>query len=93
MKLTLRKIQIKDIENMVDYFVLADIEFLNEMGANKSKLPQGAEWIKKLEFQLKKSCKTKEIYYFTWLLNRQEIGHSNINNIDFGKLATIHLHL
>ncbi|MBC2845427.1 GNAT family N-acetyltransferase [Winogradskyella flava] len=93
MKLNVREIQENDIEKIVNYFVNADAEFLKGMGADKSKLPKRENWIKKLESELKKPYKTKEFYYIIWLLDNQEIGHSNINNIEFGKSATMHLHL
>lgn len=93
MKLSIREIQTNDIEKIVNYFVNADSEFLKGMGADKSKLPKKDHWIKKLESELKKPYKSKEFYYIIWLLDDQEIGHSNINNIEFGKSATMHLHL
>lgn len=93
MTLTVREIQLNDIEKIVDYFILADEKFLHGMGADKSKLPDKREWIKTLESELKKSYTNKEFYYIIWLLDNQEVGHSNINNIEFGKSATMHLHL
>jgi ribosomal-protein-alanine N-acetyltransferase len=93
MKLTVREIQVNEIEKIVDYFVNADIEFLKGMGADKSKLPKKKEWIEKLESEFKKSYAKKEFYYIIWLSDNQAIGHSNINNIEFGKSATMHLHL
>tara|TARA_B110000093_G_C12781413_1_gene330681 strand:+ start:81 stop:638 length:558 start_codon:yes stop_codon:yes gene_type:complete len=93
MKLTVREIQAKEIEKIVDYFVNADTEFLKGMGADKSKLPKKKEWIEKLESEFKKSYAEKEFYYIIWLFDNQAIGHSNINNIEFGKSATMHLHL
>jgi len=93
MKLNVREIQENDIEKIVNYFINADNEFLKGMGADKSKLPKRESWIKKLESELKKSYKNKNNYYIIWLLDGQEIGHSNINNIEFGKSAKMHLHL
>jgi RimJ/RimL family protein N-acetyltransferase len=63
------------------------------MGANRSKLPERVQWIKKLQIELNKTHTEKEFYYIIWLLNDETIGHSNINNIEFGKSATMHLHL
>ena len=93
MKLTVREIHTNDIEKIVNYFINADTEFLKEMGADKSKLPKKKEWIEKLESEFNKTYANKEFYYIIWLLDNQAIGHSNINNIEFGKSATMHLHL
>jgi len=93
MQLTVREIQANDIEKIVDYFVNADTEFLKGMGADKRKLPKKEDWIKKLQSGFQKSNSGKDFYYIIWLIDNQAIGHSNINNIEFGKSAKMHLHL
>jgi len=93
MKLTVREMQLNDIEKIVEYFVLSSAEFLKGMGVNKSKLLDRGEWVQKLEFEFQKSYATKKIYYIIWFLDNLAIGHSNINDIEFGKSATMHLHL
>lgn len=93
MKLTVRELKLSDIEKIVDYFVKADKDFLIKMGADKSKLPKREEWIKKLEFEYNKPYKKKDFYYIIWLIDNKPVGHSNINKIEFGKDATMHLHL
>lgn len=93
MKLAVREMEVNDIEKIVDYFVLADTEFLIGMGADKSKLPDREKWIEKLKSEFQKTYTCKEFYYIIWLLDNQAIGHSNINNIEFGKSAKMHLHL
>jgi RimJ/RimL family protein N-acetyltransferase len=93
MQLNVREIERNDIEKIVDYFVNADAEFLKEMGADKSRLPKREEWIEKLESEFKKIPKEKEFYYIIWLIDEEPIGHSNINKIEFGNIATMHLHL
>jgi RimJ/RimL family protein N-acetyltransferase len=93
MQLNVREIERSDIEKIVDYFVNADAKFLKEMGADKSKLPKRGEWIEKLESELRKTHQEKEFYYIVWLIDGEPIGHSNINKIEFGNMATMHLHL
>lgn len=93
MQLTVREIESTDIEKVVDYFINADSQFLQGMGADKSKFPSREEWIEKQESELKKTLKEKEYYYIIWLIDDQPVGHSNINKIEFGHVATMHLHL
>ncbi|MFK7810924.1 MAG: hypothetical protein AB8B59_00425, partial [Maribacter sp.] len=76
MKLTVREMELDDIEKIVDYFFLADTEFIKRMGADQSKLPDRGEWINKLESELQKPYINKEIYYIIWLLDNQAVGHS-----------------
>ncbi|NAS29785.1 GNAT family N-acetyltransferase [Flavobacteriaceae bacterium R38] len=93
MKLSTREMSESDIKKIVDYFVDADIEYLKGMGADKSKLPDREKWIEKLHLEFQKSYKEKKFYYIIWLVDNQAVGHSNINNINFGESATMHLHL
>ena len=93
MKLSVRDMKREEIDLMVDYFLDADAEFLMSMGAVKKKLPNRADWIKKLNEGFEKSNTEKEFYFIIWLKDDQPIGHSNNNNIGFGKSATMHLHL
>ena len=93
MNLSVREMKKSDIQFVVDYFINADSEFLKAMGADKSKLPNRTEWIKKLNREFEKRNEQKEFYNIIWLIDSQPVGHSNINNIDFGETATMHLHL
>lgn len=93
MKLSTREMQIGDIPQIVDYFVNADAEFLKGMGADKSKFPERMNWINTLLKEYEKPHREREFYYIIWLIDGKPSGHSNINKIDFGKTATMHLHL
>ena len=93
MKLTVRPWKQDDIEHIVDYFLNGDIAFLRGMGAAKQKLPKREDWIQKLELEFNKTNLEKGYYYIIWILDNNPAGHSNINNIQFGKSATMHLHM
>ena len=41
----------EDIDPVVDYFLDADAKFLEGMGAEKSKLPNRSDWVKKLNLE------------------------------------------
>jgi len=93
MNLSVREMEKSEIELIVDYFFNADSEFLKGMGADIKKLPNREEWTKKLNSDYEKPYDQKEFYYIIWLINGEPTGHSNINNIDFGQSAKMHLHL
>ena len=93
MKLSVRELKRHEIGMIVDYFINAEDSFLKGMGANKNKLPTREEWVEKLESDFTKSYIEKDFYYIIWLQNGQAVGHSNINHIEFGNTATMHLHL
>lgn len=93
MMLTVREMTPKDISLVVDYFTNATPEYIHGMGAVKSKLPSRKEWIKLLENQLTKAYDKKEFYYIIWLIDNEPVGHSNINQITYNEVATMHLHV
>ncbi len=93
MELYVREMEKEDVELIVDYFVNADVDFLKSMGADKTKLLNRTEWITKLNKEFDKTNEEKEYYYIIWMIDNQPTGHSNIDKIDFGQTATMHLHL
>lgn len=93
MKAEIREFVKSDIEKIVDYFIDAESNFLKGMGADKSKMPKREKWIQNLQSELEKPYQEKEYYYIIWLLDGKPVGHSNVNHIDFGRSATMHLHL
>ncbi len=93
MELTVREMKDVDAEKIVNYFVDADLEFLKGMGASKEKLPSREDWTKKLSLEARKVYGSKELYYIIWLYASQPIGHSNVDNIQYGESARMHLHM
>ncbi len=93
MKLSVREMTTDDIEQIVNYFCTADVLYLKGMGADKHKLPEKGQWIKKLQSEYAKPYNQKEFYYIIWLIDNQPIGHSNINKITYGISASMHLHI
>jgi RimJ/RimL family protein N-acetyltransferase len=93
MQLSVREYTAHDIEKIVDYFIQADIDFLKGMGADKRKFPERKPWIELLQKELVKAYHEKSYYYLVWLLDHQPIGHSNVNQIEFGASAQMHLHV
>ena len=93
MKFAVREMQGEDIEPIVRYFTSASSVFLASMGVDINKVPDKHTWIKLLNEELNKTYEEKELYYIVWLVDDQPVGHSNINNIQYGKEAFMHLHL
>lgn len=93
MKISTRNMTPTDAKSVVDYFSNADAAYLKGMGAEKSKLPPRETWIEAIQAELYKPFEEKQLYYVIWEVGGQAIGHSNINNITFGKEAFMHLHI
>lgn len=91
--ISVREIKITDIDLLADYWFKSDSEFFKSMGADKDKLPTKSQFIQILAEQISLSIKDKSSYALIWELDKKQIGHSNVNNIIYGKEATMHLHL
>ena len=91
--ISIREIQLKDIDLIADYWLKSDSDFLISMGVDLSKLPIRNELVEMLKAQVNSSIQDKKSYAFIWELNGRQIGHSNVNRIEFGEVATMHLHL
>lgn len=83
----------REYEQMVDYFLDADDEFLRGMGVARSALPPREDWIRSALRDHDRPNHEKERAYLAWLYEGVAIGHSSINKIHVGEEAFIHLHL
>lgn len=88
-----REIQLKDIDLIADYWLKSDSSFLVQMGVDLNKLPTRNGLREMLTKQINQSFTNKKSYALIWELNGKPIGHSNVNGIEYGKEATMHLHL
>ena len=93
MSSSVREMKESDIKFVVDYFVDADPEYLRGMGADKNKLPNRTDWITKLKEDLNKPIKEKEFYYIIWQIKYYQCRLLDNVNIEYGKNATMHLHI
>ena len=91
--ITVREIQLKDIDLIADYWLKSDPVFLTQMGVDLNKLPTRSGLREMLTIQINSPITNKKTYALSWELNGMQIGHSNVNEIEFGEKATMHLHL
>ncbi|MCF8298547.1 MAG: GNAT family N-acetyltransferase [Saprospiraceae bacterium] len=88
-----RELKISEIELVVDYFLNSTPEYMAGMGVDYNKLPKREEWIQLIEADFNREIKERELYYLLWLIDGKAVGHSNINKIQYGESAFMHLHL
>jgi RimJ/RimL family protein N-acetyltransferase len=93
MSLIVREIEVKDIDSLLNYWYNSSDEHFLKMGADSSKLPNRNDFFNALVKQINSPFKKKQAYALIWEENGVPIGHSNVNNIVFGKDAFMHLHV
>jgi len=91
--LAVREITADDIPLLVDYWLNSDPEFMQGMGVDLAKLPEREVLVKMLSAQLWQDYTEKQSYVLIWLFDVKPVGHCNVNKIEFGKSAFMHLHL
>jgi [ribosomal protein S5]-alanine N-acetyltransferase len=82
-----------DVHLILAYWYTADEFYLRTLGADINKLPPKKVMEDMLLKQLKSEYSVKSSYAIIWELDDIPIGHCNVNQINFGKSAFMHLHL
>ncbi len=93
MKTNVREIEPKDIPHIADYWTLSDSDHMVGMGVDLDKLPTREGLTEMLIQQIASPYKNKESYALIWEIAGKAVGHCNINQIEYGKQAHMHLHL
>ncbi|MEL6810169.1 MAG: GNAT family protein [Bacteroidota bacterium] len=88
-----REIEVRDIDLLADYWFQSSKEHLLGMGADPEKLPPRKNLVAMLAQQIATPLNEKQSYALIWELDGKAVGHTNVNQISFGKQAYMHLHL
>ncbi|HRH67188.1 MAG TPA: GNAT family protein [Bacteroidia bacterium] len=91
--ISVRELSNSDIDSIADYWLRSDDTFLLSMGVDLKKIPTRENLSSMLSGQLDQPYELKNSYCLVWELNTIPVGHSNVNKIEFGKSASLHLHL
>lgn len=93
MRLSVRELQLKDISLVTNYWATRTPEQLMAMGVETSKFPSSQEFEKMLTLQTQLLYKHKSNYALIWEVDGKAIGHCNVNAIEYGNNAFMHLHV
>lgn len=93
MKLNIRELTPKDCSLIIDYWKACSLEYLKEMGADIDRFPDWIDFEQNLRAQCVLPYPKKSSYALVWELDGIPSGHTNVNQIEYGKTAKMHLHL
>ena len=91
--LTVREITQKDIPLITGYWFDSDKDYLKAMGVDRRKMPSRQDFIDMLSMQLATPYHKKKSYAVIWLVDDVPIGHSNLNPVEYGSHAYMHIHI
>ena len=92
-KLTIKLLDETDIPFVLDYWMNASPSYLAGMGADYNKFPSPCDFEKMLVKQIRTPLEEAKGLATIWLINGERVGHCNVNQLEFGKRANMHLHL
>jgi RimJ/RimL family protein N-acetyltransferase len=92
-KLSARELRRSDVEAIADYWSQSTPDHLTGMGVDLDKLPARADLLSMLSGQLDCVPEDRQSYCTIWEMDSQPVGHCNVNNLEFGDKALMHLHL
>lgn len=93
-----RELRETDIPLIRSYWLDNEPSYLKSMGVDLKKLPDGKALEAMLEKQMQTPFEAKSSYALIWEMHLPTgdavpIGHCNVNGIEYGELAYMHLHL
>lgn len=91
-QLSVREMRESDILSIADYWLNSEKDYLLGMGVDLQKIPTRDQFSVFLTEQIALPYKKKSSYAIIWELNGIAVGHCNVNKIDFGHAAFMHLH-
>lgn len=93
LNLSIKELQLSEIDFLVDYWMNSDPQNLINMGVDLDKMPTKVQFTNRLKEQIQLPIEQKQSYGLIWLLNNEPIGHCNTNPTEFENEAFMHLHL
>lgn len=91
--LNVRELKQTDIPLLLDYWFNSGEEYLKSMGVDITKLPTPDDFAAGLNAQLSLPYPAKKAYALIWECNGMPIGHTNLNPVEYGNEAYMHLHI
>ncbi len=86
-------LDVSDIPWVLDYWMNASPEYLRSMGADPEKMPDKSQFEDMLLNQLNTPIESKNGLATIWMINGKRVGHCNVNQLEYGSHAHMHLHL
>lgn len=93
LNLSIKELQLSEIDFLVDYWMNSDPQHLINMGVDLDKMPTKEQFTARMQQQIQLPIEQKQSFGLIWLLNNEPVGHCNTNPTNFGNEAFMHLHL
>jgi RimJ/RimL family protein N-acetyltransferase len=92
-RIHVREFDVSDIEEWADYWEMLTDDTLVGMGVDLAKMPDRSGFVQMIKGQLDLPVEKRRSYALIWELDGTRVGHTNVNDIQYGIQANMHLHL
>lgn len=91
--LSIKQLDHSDVPFILDYWMNATPEYLRGMGADPAKMPTSEDFSKMLTAQISTPIEQVKGLATIWLIDGERVGHCNVNQLEYGQRANMHIHL
>ncbi|WP_420451749.1 GNAT family N-acetyltransferase [Ilumatobacter sp.] len=84
---------VDDASMRIRYFHDASDEFLVRLGVDRALLPDPADWLEWYRTDFERPIPERQSYGVMWMVEADVVGWSNVDHIEFGRQAFMHLHI
>jgi RimJ/RimL family protein N-acetyltransferase len=91
--LTVREMQLAEVDIRINYFHDASDEYLRLLGVDRLLLPTRESWRAFYREDYARPIRERANYSLVWQQDGQVVGFSSTDRIDFGNEAFMHLHV
>ncbi|WP_395155066.1 GNAT family N-acetyltransferase [Ilumatobacter sp.] len=91
--MTVRPMDLDDVDRRIAYFHDSSDDFLRQLGVDRSLLPERKDWKETYRLDFERPIEERQGYGVMWLVDDEVVGWSNVDQIDFGRQALMHLHI
>lgn len=93
MNISVREMQLEEVEAVINYFHGATPEHLELLGVDPTRLPSKAQWKQLYEHDYSLPRERRKSLLVLWTADGKNVGFSSVDKIKFGEEACMHLHL
>jgi RimJ/RimL family protein N-acetyltransferase len=92
-KLTVREMQLEEVDICITYFHDSSDDHLRALGVDRGLLPSPQAWREFYNADYARPLRERVMYSLIWELNDDVVGFSLADGITFGSQAFMHLHI
>ena len=91
--MTVRPMNLDDVDRRIAYFHDSSDDFLLQLGVDRLLLPERQDWKENYRLDFERPIEERQGYGVMWLVDDEVVGWSNVDQINFGRQAFMHLHI